>query len=161
MSIRIQGMTNDRPSPRLDRWQVPDEDLHEKHPAEVLNEELDRQRKEALRKLVDCCMELKASNPEAWNNFETRLHQIYGYLQRMDRKTPLDAMGSGVHPDYWTLNKAYLRGALEIVESMFATLPILPPEPPVVSSLPEAPENFFRKCLRFFGNLLGIRTRSN
>jgi hypothetical protein len=110
------------------------------------NQKIEEARKQKLKYIADTCSELMASNPAAWKRLEEAMYAFYSDAQRMDRASPLEMIGRGWNPEFWGIQKAFLRGKLEILESMFSILPLLNPGVPKY-----VPKTFFQKCVAYFG----------
>jgi len=123
-------------------------------------EEAKSKRSEVIERIRHSCNVFKAMCPDAWSRFAEDVTMIHSIASMLDRRTPLDLMRDqkefGVYVDaqQWALEKAFIQGQLEILDSMMNLMKIDPDEirkkADEASRASMAKKSFFQKVLDVF-----------
>ena len=95
-------------------------------------EDARNERQKVIDRIRRSCTIFKASCPEAWKVFSEDISTMNALAVMLDRRTPLDLMrhekefGVKTGAQEWALEKAFIQGQLEILDSIMGVMNIDP-----------------------------------
>jgi len=128
-------------------------------------EEAESKRQEIISRIKSACSAFKVTCPNSWKQFEENITTLHALAMMLDRRTPLDMIRHqkefGVYTDaqQWALEKAFVQGQLEILDSLMNVMSINEADIQKRMLVEREENTLCRKVLTFFKSVVKAKSR--